>query len=162
MTTRPVKSPTGRQGAKPGPAGPPDHTAIPVSSPLSKRPLSKRRLHPEEDLQRQVVRFLQRSLTGNSLVFHVPNGGRRGFLEALRFKSMGVLAGMVDLGIVTDGRLLGIELKAGRGQISDAQAWCHRRLRAAGAPVYVCRSLDEVIAVLQQAGVPMCVEGRFL
>jgi hypothetical protein len=160
MTTRPTTSPNGRKGAKPdaGATGP-----IPASSrPRSTRPLSKRRQHPEEDLQRQVVRFLKQSLVGNSVVFHVPNGGRRAFLEALRFKAAGVLAGMVDLGIVNDGRLVGIELKAGKGQVSDAQAWCHQRLRAAGAPVYVCRSLDEVIAALQEAGVPMCVEGRFL
>ena len=141
------------------PASQPPNTPAPGSSPRS---IAAKRKHLEEDLQRTVVKFLRKHLVGNSVVFHVPNGGRRGFLEAQRFKRMGVLAGMVDLGVVNDGRLIGLELKAGKGRVSDTQAWCHRQLNAAGAYVFVCRSLDDVIAALKETGVPLCVDGKFL
>ena len=131
----------------------------PGSSPRS---VAAQRKHLEQDLQQQVVKFLRKSLVGRSVVFHVPNGGRRGFLEAQRFKRMGVLAGMVDLGVVNDGRLIGLELKAGKGRISDAQAWCHRQLNAAGAPVFVCRTVAEVKDALLSMGVPLYVDGKFL
>jgi hypothetical protein len=90
------------RGARPATAHP---TPPPASSPRS---VSAQRKHLEQDLQQQVVKFLRKSLVGNSVVFHVPNGGRRGFLEAKRFKTMGVLAGMVDLGVINDGRLIGL------------------------------------------------------
>lgn len=123
---------------------------------------SSRRKHPEEDLQREVVKFLKKALVDNSVVFAVPNGGRRGFLEAKRLKETGVLSGMTDLGVINDGRLIGLELKAPKGRISDAQAWCHRLLRSAGAPVFVCNSLDEVKAAMKQMGVPLFWRGKFL
>jgi hypothetical protein len=125
-------------------------------------PFRARRRHPEEDLQREVVKFLKKALVGNSVVFAVPNGGRRGFLEAKRLKETGVLAGMTDLGVINDGRLIGLELKAPKGRISDAQAWCHRQIRKAGAPVFICTSRDEVIAALKQMGVPLFWRGKFL
>lgn len=131
--------------------------------PSRSRSVIPRRRHPEEDLQRQVVKFLNSALAGNAVFFHVPNGGRRSFTEAKRFKAMGVLAGMVDLIVVNDGRFIGLELKAPkRGSLSDAQLRCHRQLREARAPVYVCRSKDDVVAALQDCGVPLCVDGVFL
>jgi hypothetical protein len=138
----------------------PVSVASPCPAPASSPP--QRRKHPEEDLQREVVKFLAKSLCGRSLVFHVPNGGRRSFTEAKRFKSMGVLPGMVDLGVINDGRLIGLELKAPKGRVSDTQAWCHARLRACGAPVFICRSLADVVAALKTMGVPMYVNGKFL
>ena len=136
--------------------------ASPVPKPPRPTPGSSRRRHPEDDLQREVVKFLRAALVGNSVVFHVPNGGRRSFTEAKRFKGLGVLPGMVDLGVINDGRLIGLELKAPKGRVSDAQAWCHQQLRAAGAPVFVCRSLADVVAAMQQMGVPLFERGRFL
>lgn len=142
------------RGASPVPPKPQDPT--PGSSPL-------RRKQPEADLQRAIVKFLRKSLVGNSVVFHIPNGGLRSFTEAKRFKEMGVLPGMVDLGVINDGRLIGLEVKPPKGgTVSDAQAWCHRQLRAAGAWVFIVRSLDDVIAAMQQTGVPMRIKDKFL
>jgi hypothetical protein len=53
-------------------------------------------------------------------------------------------------------------LKAPQGRISDAQAWCHRQLRMAGAPVFVCHSIAEVKDALLSMGVPLYVDGKFL
>lgn len=114
-----------------------------------------RRASPEEDLQKAVVKFLSVALAGNSEFFHVPNGGKRGFREAQRFKAIGVKAGVPDLIVVNDGRMIGIEMKAGKQPLSEAQVYYHDRLRLARVPVTVCRSIEDVEAALRDAGVPL-------
>lgn len=115
----------------------------------------RKRERPEELLQAQVCKFLTHALDGNSMFFAVPNGGLRSRTEAIRFKATGTIAGICDLFVINDGRLIGIELKAERGRLSDAQLYYHEKLRRARVPVSICRSLDDVIAALQTAGVPL-------
>jgi len=108
----------------------------------------------EYDFHRSVVGYLSKALDRNAMFFHSPNGGYRYATEAARLKSMGVIAGLPDVGVVYDGRIAWLELKAKRGRISAAQAYCHARLTEAGTPVSVCRSLDDVEAALKAAGIP--------
>ena len=114
-----------------------------------------KRQRPEEKLQATVCKFLTLTLDQTSMFFSVPNGGLRSRTEAIRFKATGVVAGMPDICVVNNGRLIGLELKAPKGRVSDAQLYCHERLRAAQVPVTVCRSLDDVIGALLAAGVPL-------
>lgn len=114
-----------------------------------------KRSQPEQALQRQVVQFLALALDGNSTFLHVPNGGLRSLSEARRFKEMGVRAGAPDLLVICDGRAIWLEMKSGTGRVSDVQAAFHEELRRARSPVAVCRSLDDVIAALVAAGVPL-------
>jgi hypothetical protein len=52
-----------------------------------------------------------------------------------------------------------LELKRSRGgQLSPAQKALHPRLEAAGFPVAVVRSVDEALAAVSAAGVP--IRGR--
>ena len=54
----------------------------------------------EEQEQMQVIawaRLMARKDSALKMLFHIPNGGKRGKLEAIRFKKMGVLAGVPDL-----------------------------------------------------------------
>jgi hypothetical protein len=58
------------------------------------------------------------------LLFHVPNGGQRSKRSAAIFKAMGVRAGIPDLLLAYPRHgyhLLALELKAGRGKMSEAQ-----------------------------------------
>jgi hypothetical protein len=114
-----------------------------------------KRAQPEEQLQMAVCKFLAHALEGNSMFFAVPNGGLRSRTEAIRLKATGVIAGVCDLFVVNDGRLIGLELKAPKGRVSDAQLYCHERLRRARVPVTVCRSIEDVIVALTAAGVPL-------
>ena len=109
---------------------------------------------PEEALHRQVAAFLRLVLADGAWFTHCPNGGARTPAEAGILKAMGVRAGTPDLLIVHAGRAIWIELKAARGAVSTRQAETMAAIRAAGCPVYVCRSLDDVIAALHEAGVP--------
>lgn len=113
-------------------------------------------MKPEEALQRAVVQLLaiyeQRGLLAYC---HVPNGGYRTPAEAGIFHAMGVRRGVPDLLLWTPhGRSFGIELKAGRGKLSDVQVLWRSTLESLGHRVYVCWSVDEVEAVLRLEGVP--------
>jgi len=112
----------------------------------------------EYDLHLSVVKFLRMALGAGAVFFHCPNGGYRRHTEAQRFKAMGVIPGIPDIGIIWLGKIIWIELKAGKGKESDAQLYCHVRLRSAGSAVTVCRTLQEVIDVLVDAGVPMRIK----
>lgn len=131
---------------------PPSRSRKPVGATAGIR---KRNAQPEEALQMAVIKFLKLALEGNSEFFAVPNGGKRGFREAQRLKAAGVKAGVPDLIVINDGRAIGIELKAGKTPLSDAQKEYHERLRRARVPVSVCRSVEEVESALRRAGVPL-------
>jgi hypothetical protein len=74
-------------------------------------------------------------------------------------KARGVKAGFPDvlvmhpLGLNT--LVVGIELKAKKGRLSDAQAATCEALWAANARYVECRSLEEVQRCLERAGVPL-------
>ncbi len=67
---------------------------------------------------------------------------------------MGLRAGTPDFVLCWRGRLIGIELKAGRGRLSPAQRETHDAITLAGGVVTTCRTLDEVAAFLVTLGVP--------
>ncbi len=69
-------------------------------------------------------------------------------------KAMGLRAGTPDIVMCWKGRLVGIELKAGRGRVSPAQLEAHDAITLAGVVVTTCRTLDEVAAFLTTLGVP--------
>lgn len=110
----------------------------------------------EEALQRAVVQLLALYEQRDWLAFcHVPNGGLRTASEAGRFRAMGVRAGVPDLLVwIRGGRSIGLELKAGRGKLSPEQMYWHARIAGLGHRVHVCRSVDDVEAVLREEGVP--------
>jgi hypothetical protein len=113
-------------------------------------------MRAEEQLQRSVVQLLALYEARGLLAYcHVPNGGWRTPAEAGIFRAMGVRRGVPDLLLWTPGgKSFGVELKAGRGKESDAQALWRSTLETLGHRVYVCWSIDEVEAVLRLEGVP--------
>lgn len=81
------------------------------------------------------------------LIFHVPNEGARSKAEAMKLKSMGVLAGVPDLILLKP--LCGIELKMPNGVVSTSQKELHTLWGANGVPVYVCWSALDVCNILE-------------
>ncbi len=67
---------------------------------------------------------------------------------------MGLRAGTPDFVLCWKGRLVGIELKAGRGRLSPPQREAHDAIALAGGVVTTCRTLNEVAAFLATLGVP--------
>ncbi len=69
-------------------------------------------------------------------------------------KAMGLRAGTPDIVMCWKGRLVGIELKAGRGRLSLAQIETHDAITLAGVIVTMYRTLHEVAAFRATLGVP--------
>jgi hypothetical protein len=113
-------------------------------------------MKPEAVLQRAIVQLLAIYAGRGLLAFcHVPNGGYRTPAEGGMFKSFGVKAGVPDLLIWSaGGGHFGVELKATSRGLSPAQADWHATLKALGHRVYLCRSVDEMEAILRREGVP--------
>ena len=111
---------------------------------------------PEQALQIQQVEFLTWALIPPWRFLHIPNGGFRTPAEAAIMKAMGQQAGAADiLFLGPAGAFVWIENKSQIGRLSDAQKewrdWC----ASIGAPWFLCRSLEDLIAACQDAGVPL-------
>jgi hypothetical protein len=112
---------------------------------------------PEEALHRQVVELLNVYEARGLLAFcHPYNGGYRTPAEAGIGTALGVKAGVPDLLIWIPNSMFCIELKAplAKKRLSPAQFGWIGRMADMGVAVHVCRSLDEVEAVLRAMGVP--------
>lgn len=84
-------------------------------------------------------------------LLHIPNGGFRNKLEAIKFKKMGVRAGVSDFLIQNAGMPVGwIELKAGKNKLMDSQKSFRDYVSIKWAEV---RSLDEFIKTLKDWGI---------
>lgn len=70
-------------------------------------------------------------------------------------KARGVKAGTPDVILVHRGYFYGLELKASKGRVSEAQTVAHGQIRDAGAPVVVCHSIEEVETALRAWDIPL-------
>lgn len=108
----------------------------------------------EDQLQKQVASYMDLKYP-KVLFCHVPNGGSRHFLEAVKFKAMGVKPGVPDLLIFAAGKRgmnpvginpylgLAIELKVGKNKTNENQIKFLTGLALAGWKTAVCYSFDE-------------------
>lgn len=114
-------------------------------------------LIPREDDEQAVVIAWSQMNTAKypdvDLLYHIPNGGKRSGREAVRFRAMGVKAGVPDLHLpVAKGMYhsLYIEMKRQKGgRVTDAQNRMIRRLQKAGNMVCVCKGADDAIKTIQ-------------
>jgi hypothetical protein len=87
------------------------------------------------------------------LLFHIPNGGKRGKREAEKLKRMGVKAGVPDLCLpVPRGGFHGLYVEMKRlegGRVSTEQKTWLAALHAAGHCVALCEGHEQAIAVLR-------------
>ena len=87
------------------------------------------------------------------LLYHCPNGGKRNKVEAIKFKQMGVKAGIPDLCLpVPAVKYTGlyIELKGEKGVISEKQKQMLRALADMNHYCCVCYGAEETIKVLKE------------
>lgn len=104
---------------------------------------------PEQALQQNVAAYLSATFP-RLLWFHVPNSsGDRGAQLGGILKTMGVKAGVPDLVLILPNGLAGfIELKAGRGKLTEAQAAFRDRCQALGCLWSEARSIEDVQTIL--------------
>lgn len=86
-------------------------------------------------------------------LFHVPNGGSRNKQEAVKFKQMGVKAGVSDLHLPYPKGIycgLFIEMKYGNNRQQDTQKEFLADMAAAGHFVATCYSAEEAVKVIEE------------
>ncbi len=103
----------------------------------------------EQDLHRACAKFLDLALPPDAIWCHYPAGGKRSPIEARIFAGLGVRSGIPDLLLFHNGRVYGIELKAGSRTLTPIQRDMHRRLEQCGVPCCVATTVDEVADFLE-------------
>lgn len=98
----------------------------------------------ESKLQQACVKWFRLQYP-NDIIFAVPNGGSRNLTEAVRLKSEGVLAGVSDLIILFDNKILFVEMKHGKGKQTESQLMFEKKVNAKGFEYIVANSLDVFI-----------------
>ena len=98
--------------------------------------------HIEESIQVACVKWFRLQYP-NLVIFAVPNGGSRNLYEAKNMKESGTLAGVADLVIVGNGgKVLFVEMKAGRNKQEDNQILFQKNVERLGHKYVVCRSIE--------------------
>lgn len=119
------------------------------------------RSSPERALQRAILAELAVRLPLGAVVFHVPNQDATKSAAYGRAKVRdGVLPGFPDLGLIYQGRIYGLEVKAPDGRLNDNQIAAHPRLRAAGCEIEVVYSVADALDALAGWGVPLHAGAR--
>ena len=115
-----------------------------------------RRSTPEADAQRAIVQALRFALPRDSIVHHsvneVTEAGPRGAKRQAILVGMGVHAGFADLMVLSDGRVLFLELKAPKGRLRPEQEAFREAVQAQGFGWALVRSLDDALGALADHG----------
>lgn len=120
-----------------------------------RRETARKKLTDEEHrIQVACVRWfrLQYPKLG-SVLFAIPNGGRRDAVTGAKLKDEGATAGVSDLILLKSNRFYGalcIEMKKPGGSQSSAQKEWQKEVEAMGNKYVVCRSLEEFMKVVEE------------
>jgi len=104
-------------------------------------------IHEESKIQIACVKWFRLQYPLHNL-FAIPNGGRRGKIEAAIMKGEGVLAGVADLFLSNPSKGfhgLYIEMKTQKGKQNPNQIAFQRKVELSGYRYVICRSLDDFI-----------------
>ena len=115
-----------------------------------------RRKTPEADAQRAIVQALRFVLPRGAIVHHsvneVTSGDRRGKTRQAILVGMGVYPGFADLVVISEGRVLFLEVKSKTGRLSPAQEAFRDAVQAQGFAWALVRSVDDALAALADHG----------
>ncbi len=109
--------------------------------------------HLEEKLQIECVKWFDYQYPQyRSLLFHIPNGGKRSPSEAARFKRMGVRAGVSDLFLSVPNRDfhgMFIEMKSEKGKVTESQDAFLMAVHVNGYYVAIVNDFDTFKSVIE-------------
>jgi hypothetical protein len=108
--------------------------------------------HEESKIQKECVRWFKMQ-HATKLICAIPNGGKRGVVEASIMKAEGVLAGMPDLFIAEPSKGyhgMFVEMKTKTGKLTTNQQIVHDHLFLNDYHVVVCRSIDEFMKLVNE------------
>lgn len=109
--------------------------------------------HLESKLQQHCVRWFDLQYPKlKQLLFAIPNGGKRGVVEAKIMKGEGVRAGVADLFLsVSKSECHGlyIEMKTEKGKQTDSQATFEQAVTAQGYQYHIIRTFEDFRVLIQ-------------
>jgi len=115
-----------------------------------------RRRTPEADTQRAIVTALRIVLPRSAIVHHCANevteAGPRGVRRQAILVGMGVYAGFADLIVLSEGRVLFLEVKSKTGRLRPTQIGFRDAVRAQGFGWALVRSVDDALGALRDHG----------
>jgi hypothetical protein len=100
----------------------------------------------EAQIQQQIVIWFKNNCKG--LIFAVPNGGSRNPIEAKNLKLTGSLAGVSDLIVIQQNRILFVEVKIEKGIQSETQIKFQKNVEILGFEYFLVRSLEQFKAII--------------
>lgn len=109
----------------------------------------------EQQMHAELARYLRKALPPNAKMHHSPNEGSRGWIAQAELKQTCFSTGWPDVEIIWQGRAHFIELKFGRNEPTPEQKQCIGDLIQSGANVGVAKSVQAVIGLLVQWGIPL-------
>ena len=113
----------------------------------------------ESEFHVSVAELLDWILLPPAMFTTFPAGwGKLSTATAGRLHASGMKKGMPDILVfaphtIYSTRVIGIELKVGANAVSSAQRTMFAQLQAVGVHVYVCRSIENVVAALDDNGI---------
>jgi tRNA(Phe) wybutosine-synthesizing methylase Tyw3 len=109
-------------------------------------------MNKEDVLQSKIVVWFKNNyqINGKGVVFSVPNGGSRNIIEAKKLKETGLMAGVSDLIIVLNSKVLFIELKTDVGIQSDTQKKFENLVTNLNHKYHIIRSLEEFKTLINE------------
>jgi len=123
----------------------------------------RKRATPEADIQRSIVCILRAILPRGSIVHHAANeiasGGRAGRARQSILVGMGVHPGFSDLLVISEGKVMFIEVKSATGRLRPAQEAFRDAVTRQGFGWALVRSVDDAIAELQAHGFATRIAG---
>ena len=129
----------------------------------SKAPAKYRRGTPEADIQRAIVSTLRFVLPSGSIVHHsaneVTHAGAAGARRQAILVGMGVTPGFADLIVLSQGKVLFLEVKSATGSLSAAQEAFRDAVQAQGFPWALVRSIEDALGALSEAGMVTRIVG---
>ena len=109
------------------------------------------RIH-ETSLQQTLIEYLRMILV-EGFVAAIPNAARRSEKDHALNAVPGLFSGMPDLVVVVRRRVIWLEVKTGKGRLSEQQASVHALLRDLDHDVFTVRNIEEVREALAAAGI---------
>lgn len=104
----------------------------------------------EHQIQAQIISYFNQSYpTLRKCLFHVQNKASNS-IEGAKFKSLGVVAGISDLVLLSTNQVTFIELKDDKGKQSEHQIQFQHQATILNHQYVIIRSLSEFKALLSQ------------
>lgn len=112
---------------------------------------TRKRSHPEGQLQRAVVQFLTLAGTPDMAFLAIKNEGKRSQALGLEFKRQGLKPGASDLEIIVLGKMpLFLELKAKGGKQSPDQEVFQAYVERVGCRYEVADNINDAVRILTE------------